>query len=307
MAIISPLDLSGINGYETQLSNSSAFCWRWHNDRRVVTIEDGNYSSQNSSVKLRPKDFLGVNGYADEISSTYFCWRWWDREHSGSSERYRFLTIEDSTHNDPHIGTGSIVPSQLKGTNGFGNEIGGLYFCWRWMERDGQRFRVVTIEDGEPQYIQALVRPDPRIVPQDLAGINGFANELNPSTRFCWRWFRKHDGSRYRCVTLEDGGESKITGFASIRPRDFNGVNSYEKEISDAYFCWRWLQTENGTNYRVITLEDDGYSPHKGSSKITPGFLLGVNGYHNDIEKLSFCWRWFQRDSNEYYRVLTLE
>jgi hypothetical protein len=184
------------------------------------------------------------------------------------------------------------------------------------MEREGTKYRVVTLEEGLPEVNKAVIEEFqasqnlvivPRLTPLDLNGINGYTNGLSGSTRFCWRWMNRENGESYRCVTLEDGSEGDMAGFGSLRPRDFRGINDYEREISDAFFCWRWYKNSNGNDYRTLTIEDDGFCPHKGSSTVTPPLLMGVNGYQDEINQYSFCWRWITREDGQQFRVVTLE
>ena len=158
------------------------------------------------------------------------------------------------------------------------------------MERDGARYRVVTLENGQPQgNVSQGSKPlvTPRLIPLDLIGINDFRGELSNRTRFCWRWLTRRNGESYRCITLEEGSDEQLSGFGSIRPRDFRGVNDYGKELSDAFFCWRWYSNDREVKYRVLTLEENGFCPHLGSSSITPGFLIGVNGYSEEAAQFS--------------------
>jgi len=44
----------------------------------------------------------------------------------------------------------SVRPSQFHGTSGYqGDDVYNGYFCWRWFERDAEKFRVLTIEQKE--------------------------------------------------------------------------------------------------------------------------------------------------------------
>jgi hypothetical protein len=115
---VTPLDLEGVNGYSDNLTAASRFCWRWHHGKRVVTIEDPHGSASESgsgkSGAIRPRDLVGVNGYAHNLEQEYFCWRWMDRDDGDSGGRYRFVTIErGGGGGSPHLGSASITPQQF--------------------------------------------------------------------------------------------------------------------------------------------------------------------------------------------------
>lgn len=149
---ITPLDLCGKSGYTGGLSARSRFCWRYF-DRdgesyRVLTIED-EPSSFNGEDKgfgcVRPRDFNACLGYRDSISSTCFNWRWYERD----GVRYRVLTIEDGGEEHTGVSSVSVRDLAVKQNCGFYDGLGGLDFNWRWLKRDGESFRVVTIERSE--------------------------------------------------------------------------------------------------------------------------------------------------------------
>jgi len=122
------------------------------------------------------------------------------------------------------------------------------YFCWRWFERDAEKFRVLTIEqkeDGEFCDNAATYRP------LDLEGTNGYAEGLG-QTAFCWRWFKRAE-ENFRVVTIEDHGSEHEKEY-SLSPGDLDGINGYNDQAGEFKFCWRWFNRE-GENFRVVTLE----------------------------------------------------
>lgn len=299
MAALHPLDLAGTNGFSDDVGSGARFCWRWFENYRAVTIEDsGLYSSDSANWtrrgSVRPRDLAGTNNYRDEIGYTRFCWRWFEK----NDTRYRVVTIEDV--NEYHDGNSNYKPLDFDGTNGYQTEIGGLLFCWRWLHREGVKYRVLTLE------VPAGPPVVPRVLPGDLAAINDYHTTIPNNARFCWRWFHVRNGNEYRVVTLEDGPDnSPVPGLRSIRPLDLKGVNGYSEGLTNTAFSWRQFN-KNGVNYRFLTIEDNGYAPHNGSGVITPAYLVGVNGYSENIQSKLFCWRWVDRGS-ECYRVVTLE
>mmetsp|Transcript_2697 Transcript_2697/g.3031 ORF Transcript_2697/g.3031 Transcript_2697/m.3031 type:complete len:162 (+) Transcript_2697:143-628(+) len=150
---IRPGALAGINGYADEIQ-ACYFCWRWFVDsqgvkRRVLTVE---FKSDTSTAtmcpkvtkKLRPRDLVGINGYAKELAKSFFCWRWYTKDNN----KYRVLTVEDSNQDDSTYtnNTPTIKPQDFDGINGYSNEINGLNFCWRWFNRDSVSFKAITIE-----------------------------------------------------------------------------------------------------------------------------------------------------------------
>ena len=111
---INPLHLVGINGYSDNIKNT-LFCWRqFYRDQtplRFVTIENAEVDlSQQAPPSVRPRDFIGINGYRDELENSFFCWRWFNRD----GEDFRVVTIEDLPEDklSPHNGT-SKIPGNL--------------------------------------------------------------------------------------------------------------------------------------------------------------------------------------------------
>ena len=137
-----------------------------------------------AQAKIRPIELKGINGYGKDIGAAYFCWRWCvDR----NDYKRRVITIEDvpsstSSTKKPNYRyvakkiAASILrpvsgadrffrsPRDFKGKSGYSEELGKAFFCWRRLDRQGTRYRVLTLEDSpqdDAQYQNALalVRP----------------------------------------------------------------------------------------------------------------------------------------------------
>ncbi|KAJ1552570.1 hypothetical protein HK096_011271 [Nowakowskiella sp. JEL0078] len=145
--------------------------------------------------KIRPAQLIGASDYLQGIEASYFCWRWFKR----NNESYRVVTIEmNSTDSTCHLSS-SVGPKNLITTADFEDGLGSpVVFNWRWVPRDSQKYRVVTLENlNGPAAKNSL-----RFGPLDLDGINGYADELKPNFVFCWRWFER-DGKKFRFLTIE--------------------------------------------------------------------------------------------------------
>ena len=142
---------------------------------------------------IRPANFEGINGYHEGIGHTNFCWRWFSK----NGEQYRAVTIEDDQNAAANAVSKGIRPRDLHGINGYHENLGHAYFCWRWFNNGKTDYRLVTLEDGEHE-----THGSSSIKPRELHGVNGFhadADHLN----FCWRWFEHGNGKNYRVLTLE--------------------------------------------------------------------------------------------------------
>jgi len=145
---------------------------------------------------IKPLELHGIGGFEQEISRSNFCWRWFHRDNHGDD--FRVITLEEngnipSCTNAPHL-----RPRDLVGTNGYYDDIEYSYFCWRWFKRNGEDYKVLTIED--PPYLSSH-SGSRSVAPKALAGVNGYSQEAK-NFRFSWRWLTKNGGS-YRVVTLE--------------------------------------------------------------------------------------------------------
>jgi len=144
---VHPSHLVGINSYIDD-AKKCFFSWRWfkrgdNEDFRVITLEEGSspYFVHSRDAYLRPLEFVGVNGYSDDISNTSFCWRWAKRNDSD----FRVLTIEDG--GGYHSANPQVYPIHLQGIFGYQDNILPLRFCWRWFNRGDEKFfRYVTLE-----------------------------------------------------------------------------------------------------------------------------------------------------------------
>eukprot|EP01100_Stratorugosa_tubuloviscum_P007804 TRINITY_DN3215_c0_g1_i1.p1 TRINITY_DN3215_c0_g1~~TRINITY_DN3215_c0_g1_i1.p1 ORF type:complete len:192 (+),score=82.14 TRINITY_DN3215_c0_g1_i1:154-729(+) len=141
-----------------------------------------------------------------------------------------------------------IHPLELKGINSYSDDIQNTHFAWRWLPRNEEKFRVVTIEDGKQKSLPQLLS---WVKPLDLCGINDYCTGLN-GTLFCWRWFNR-DGKQIRVVTLENTFEgNEKNGLGELLPSNFLvNLTSFEYNFR---FCWRWY-TREGNQFRVLTLE----------------------------------------------------
>ena len=213
----------------------------------------------------------------------------------------------------------SVSPFDLVGCNGFHNELKPQScFCWRWFKRGGEKFRLLTIEDANFGGFKKKNQTN-KYNPLNLIGINGYNDQLNTKTNFCWRWY-KRDNNRFRVVTLEDSKETKNQLNQVLLPQHLRPVNNYEQEAGKLKFCWRWFKRDS-TDFRVITLEqevmkqtsDDIESKDEGMTQIvedwsvSPFDFVGCNGFHDNLKAQScFCWRWFKRGDSKF-RVVTIE
>jgi len=157
--------------------------------------------------KIRPINFLGVNNYRQEIGSAYFCWRWF-KKYGRTDQDLRMLTIEFKLglgHDDPYLNDPIIRPTDLFGINGYYDlqffNIEKSYFCWRWLEKDGIKHRVVTLENSNRDFEQSY-HGTRDILPEYLAGIDDYSVGIE-KLRFCWRSYSGIDGTEYKVITLE--------------------------------------------------------------------------------------------------------
>jgi len=84
----------------------------------------------------------GVNDFEEGLDGTAFCWRWFTLPDGNKS---RVVTIEGSGHEFAR-NEDLLRPEYLAGTNGYSDHASEYNFCWRWFDRDGTKFRVVTLE-----------------------------------------------------------------------------------------------------------------------------------------------------------------
>ena len=91
-----------------------------------------------------------------------------------------------------------------------------------------------------------------------------------------------------------------------ITPLDFVGINGYSDELTPyTRFSWRWHK-----GYRVVTLENGEKVERSGSLTVRPRDLLGVNDFAKELEREYFCWRWFDREHENFrgrFRFVTIE
>ena len=146
---------------------------------------------------IKPMELHGIHGYEQDISNSNFCWRWFRRADHGDT--FRFVTLEENGNIPSCTTPPHIRPRDFCGTNDYASALKYSYFCWRWMERDGESFKVLTIED--PPYLSEHSGSN-SIVPAELAGVNGYSREAK-DLLFCWRWLKNPKGEAYRAVTLE--------------------------------------------------------------------------------------------------------
>jgi hypothetical protein len=125
--------------------NYKAIPWMRQQPFRTTSVEQilRNFDSFNAAYVHPPRSFAGINGFADSIESTLFCWRWFKYNDSD----LRIVTIEDANVKFPI--TAKYRPRDLKGIDGYQDGLENAYFCWRWENRNGSSYRVVTIEDGD--------------------------------------------------------------------------------------------------------------------------------------------------------------
>jgi len=145
---------------------------------------------------IKPMELCGISGYEQEIARSHFCWRWFHRDNYGDD--FRVITLEENGEIPSCTLPPHIRPRDLVGTNGFSNDLEYSFFCWRWFKRNGEDYKVLTIED--PPYLSSH-EGSHSVLPKNLAGVNGYSNEAK-DLRFCWRWLTKGAGS-FRVVTLE--------------------------------------------------------------------------------------------------------
>lgn len=101
----------------------------------------------------------------------------------------------------------------------------------------------------------------------------------------------------------------------SIVPENFVSLDSshWSEGAQNALFAWHWTECNSGV-YRVVTL-DDVRGVHTVSplcklynaNFVIPKDLVGIRDYANELDNAVFNWRWFERNTGEWVRVITLE
>ena len=148
--------------------------------------------------KITPLDLLGINGYSSGLTSnSRFCWRW-VKVRNGSDARVVTIEDEPSNFSSNDRGFSCVRTRDLSGCLGYCDDIGSTAFCWRWVDRDGVRYRVLTIEDGGELHTGVK-----SILPSDFAGKenSGYYDTLG-GLSFNWRWLNRGNDS-FRVVTIE--------------------------------------------------------------------------------------------------------
>jgi len=145
--------------------------------------------------QIMPLQFRGINGYADQLDKALFCWRWFPR----GSDKFRVITLEDSPDALQNVES-QIRPRDLAGVHDYRDAICDTFFCWRWLDRNGTAFRVVTIEHagGNSHHDGAS-----SILPRHLKGTNGYQSDEIAHLRFSWRQFTKNNNQAYKVLTIE--------------------------------------------------------------------------------------------------------
>jgi hypothetical protein len=114
-------------------------------DKNVVTLEQHEYvpSICTGHATIRPRDFLGIKGYPDDLANAYFSWKSVKRD---DGLFLRVLTLVDANIPAYHEGSQNIQPMHLLGCNGYEKDITSFKFCWRNFYFEGVKHRVVTLE-----------------------------------------------------------------------------------------------------------------------------------------------------------------
>ena len=256
------------------------------------TINDGDQNTTPSRGKFTVKDDLTVEGEVHLGEGTNYnpatvgLWQ-------GKTVTGGLFQINETipTHDGVFIYNGKFSTTS--------GEIKGTYY-WDIKPSATGTFQF-QLFNSKPEDFEGM-----GIKPMELCGISGYEQDI-ANSNFCWRWFTRDHGDRFRFVTLEENGCTCTNPAPRFRPRDFEGTNGYATGLKYSYFCWRWMQRD-GEDYKVLTIEDPPYlSEHEGSNSITPGELAGTNGYSADAKNLRFCWRWLMNPKGVAYRAVTLE
>jgi len=136
---------------------------------------------------------LDLHAFASDfypgLENALFCWRWFENE---KHTRFKTLTIEDTNTPTVRTTTSGIHPLDFHGINGYKDDLNHTTkFQWRWLTRDEQTFRVVTVEDAQNE---TEVRHPDKVKPHHLLGTNGYSDDL--TSNFCWRWLHFDNGNK---------------------------------------------------------------------------------------------------------------